>query len=363
MGWLTGWSYRKEITVPAAQVGSGGVSDFPCLISVNDADFAVAQTDGDDFTVTLSDGETQLKSGIDYWDGSSVLVMWFKAPSLSSSAATTFYLYYGNSECPTQHDMEDVWDSYVARYGMDDASGGLSDSTANGYDISSVTGTPSYGSTGKIHKSVESDEDGSVFYRSGSGFHTDNDLTVEFWAYHDVAESYCGGVALGGNSALFGSPSNYEWQLQFGSVGAVLRISDGGHRDSPIASYSSGEWAHWVGTYDGSTLRLYKNGTEIESGTSISTTIRTDSKYLHVMGRALVSSRSMDGRMDELRISHIARSSSWILTEYNNQNAPASFMEWGGEEGLPTGGARGLDAGAFGLGRGGRGLSPNGAGL
>ena len=37
----------------------------------------------------------------------------------------------------------------------------------------------------------------------------------------------------------------------------------------------------------------------------------------------------LDGAVDELRISNIARSVNWILTEYNNQNSPGTFYSVG----------------------------------
>ena len=42
-----------------------------------------------------------------------------------------------------------------------------------------------------------------------------------------------------------------------------------------------------------------------------------------------------DGILDELRVSNIPRSPTWISTEYNNQNDPSSFMSIGPEEPAP----------------------------
>ena len=36
--------------------------------------------------------------------------------------------------------------------------------------------------------------------------------------------------------------------------------------------------------------------------------------------------------LDEVRVSNIARSAGWILTEYRNQNAPATFYTVGAEQ-------------------------------
>jgi hypothetical protein len=32
------------------------------------------------------------------------------------------------------------------------------------------------------------------------------------------------------------------------------------------------------------------------------------------------------GLIDEVRVSNIAQSANWILTEYNNQNSPTTFV-------------------------------------
>jgi hypothetical protein len=38
------------------------------------------------------------------------------------------------------------------------------------------------------------------------------------------------------------------------------------------------------------------------------------------------------GTIDEIRISNIVRSPSWISTSYNNQNNPSNFLSVGPEE-------------------------------
>jgi len=40
----------------------------------------------------------------------------------------------------------------------------------------------------------------------------------------------------------------------------------------------------------------------------------------------------LDGRLDEIRVSSIARNACWVETEYNNQSSPATFYGLGSEE-------------------------------
>jgi len=44
--WLSGYIYRKTITIPAAQVSGGPHTNFPVLVSVTDADLATTANGG-----------------------------------------------------------------------------------------------------------------------------------------------------------------------------------------------------------------------------------------------------------------------------------------------------------------------------
>ncbi len=51
--------------------------------------------------------------------------------------------------------------------------------------------------------------------------------------------------------------------------------------------------------------------------------------------------RFWNGKLDELRVSNVARSANWITTEYNNQNAPGTFETLGTEVATGLGGSTG----------------------
>ena len=44
---------------------------------------------------------------------------------------------------------------------------------------------------------------------------------------------------------------------------------------------------------------------------------------------------SLDGMMDEVQFSNVARSYAWISTSYNSQSDPSSFFDIGPEESAP----------------------------
>lgn len=89
-------------------------------------------------------------------------------------------------------------------------------------------------------------------------------------------------------------------------------------------------WYHIVGTYDGSTMRLYVNSMLIDSKDVILT--MTDFGMDLRIGRYTDLNNCLPGTIDEVRISSSSRSAAWILTEYINQEDPSEFVEVGPEE-------------------------------
>jgi len=106
MAWLTGWTYRKEVTLSRA---SGTVSDYQMKLLVGESAGATGedvdcnshcQTDFDDLRFTTSDGTTLL----DYWIESitgatpnQLATVWIEFDSIGTGA-TTFYMYYGKAD-------------------------------------------------------------------------------------------------------------------------------------------------------------------------------------------------------------------------------------------------------------------------
>ena len=110
--WLTGWDYRKQITI-TGQTGAG--TNYPVQFDVeygsgSDSGSTVylssnSQTDFDDVRFTDNDGDTEL----DYWreeyTGSGDASFWVEvADSLESSAI--IYIYYGKVGVSTTSDID-----------------------------------------------------------------------------------------------------------------------------------------------------------------------------------------------------------------------------------------------------------------
>ena len=100
-----------------------------------------------------------------------------------------------------------------------------------------------------------------------------------------------------------------------------------GYINGESASTSIDTNWHYVSmTFDGSNIRLYKDG-ELEDTTPLTSSINTNESNL-TLGNKLT------GTLDEIRISNTARSTGWINTTYQNTNDPTSFATFGTQRGI-----------------------------
>src|SRR5712692_2267370 len=163
----TNWRYRKQLSIDQTKVGATGAphSNFPVLVSRTDTDLqSKAQSTGNDILFTSSDGTTKLSHEIEkYVSSTGELVAWVKVPSLSSTAATVLFMYYGNASAANQQNAVGAWDAnYLAVWHLkEDPSGTapqMKDSTSHANHGTSAGTMPSTDSVaGKIGSGLNFD--------------------------------------------------------------------------------------------------------------------------------------------------------------------------------------------------------------
>ena len=354
VGWYdNAWSNRLKITVDNTKV-SADLTDFPVYINLDDIGtghgfWTNVQADGDDIRITKSNGTTQVPVEIVNIDTSGKTgEVHFKADgTLSGSSDTSFYLYYGNASATrpaatATYGSENVWtNSYLRVYHMnEDPSGSapqMIDSTSNGDDATSE-GSMTSGDliSGQIDNSI--DFDGSNDRIRGSTNTTiqgANGRTLSCWVRNDATNSdadtvvYIGtdtGAGHGYGLAV-GVGGSFNW-----SVWTHSSFYDVAGTQSSTADI--GTWVKLDATYDGTTNRLYYNGSQ--DATTSTTAINTQNSVI-AMGDNNADNRDTDCALDEVRLSSVARSANWLSTEYNNQNTSSTFYTIGSEEEGPAG--------------------------
>src|SRR3972149_7703963 len=99
MAWLTGWNYRKPITI--SNTGSS-LTDYQILVTVDTSALISAGkmlSNGNDIRFTTSDGSTIVNYWIESGINTTITKIWVKIPSISLGS-NTIYLYYNNPVAP-----------------------------------------------------------------------------------------------------------------------------------------------------------------------------------------------------------------------------------------------------------------------
>lgn len=141
----SGYGFYRAITIDHNQVPNTDQTDFPVLVAGTFSYLAtvanggkVVNPNGYDIVFTDATGTQFLNWEIESYDPmSGTIAFWVRAPTLSHTADTVLYMYYGNSAISAFQggSTGSVWDSnYLAVYhlNLDPTISGAKDSTVNG---------------------------------------------------------------------------------------------------------------------------------------------------------------------------------------------------------------------------------------
>jgi signal peptidase I len=334
-GWYSAapWTRRIAVTVPAGRVGADLI-DFPLLVSVTNADLAAsARSDGADIRFTAADGVTPLAHEIESWNaGTGAVEAWVRVPTLSSTTATSVYLYYGAPDAPAQDDVRGTWpQSIEAVWHMaSDPAGSapqVDDSSANNHDgISSGAMTSGDLVAGRVGGAAALDGANDLFEVDAFDLPGAGAVTLSGWVNLDSYVSD-GRIVTKADTAL---ARIFELAVQ--TDGALrARLSLDGSTTELIAGVGTvglGAWHHLAATWDGTTLRGFVDGTE-RGSTPAAGILDTDPTMPVTLGNVATADRQLDGRLDEVRVEKTARSSAWLAGAESNQRAPGAFLAVG----------------------------------
>lgn len=329
------YSFYRAIQIDHTKCGSADSSNFPVLVSGTYSYLATVANGG---KVQSSSGydiqfysdsalTTALKFERVNWTASTgASEFWVKVPTLSASTDTVIYMAYGNAAISTdQQDAANVWDAnYKGVWHTNESSSPLVDSTGIIGDLSTVSGSPSFAQTGKISKSIQLTTDSDKLTSgNNTGIEGDSARTLLVWAYltdESVPRSIIDfGSASPAQASLLGDAPPNQWGL-YRYFGDTVASSDIG----------TGSWKRIGYTYDGTTVKIWKDGSVQTTNTPAD--FNTPASILYV-GQSYNTSPwvSFVGYLEEIQLSDTCRSESWVVTDYNNQNSPSTFYSIGSE--------------------------------
>jgi hypothetical protein len=340
MGWLSGWNYRKKITVQYANIDSD-LTWFPLYVDItadNDIGGHVSDsTNGYDIRFTKTDGTTLLKYEREYFNvttGTATGDFWVSADGwvLNNASGTDLYIYYNDGDGTVDGESAaDVWDAnFKGVYHLNESAGDILDSSGNSNTLTSQGTLPNQ-DTGKIYKGQHLDGSSDYGY-TATALVTAAPMTISAWVNLDQLP-----FAFGDEMMVFfiGASVNDYWHLRaLDDDGAEyvqfsVKQSGGYSAANTSTEVTAGVWEYWVAREVAANNRaVYLNmggkGTNATSRVPVS----VDQNFL---GRYINSNDYLDGVVDEVRISDVARSEDWLKFEYYNINEGDNELTWGAE--------------------------------
>ena len=361
------YSHKFTVSFPGGPE-SVELSNFPVLVKIAEYDenagtgiqgFSYGdclKPNGGDLRFADSNG-TLLDSEVEIWNPQGESLVWVKVQTLTKDTKITGY--YGWLLAPSL-DPTGVWDeNYVGVWHMDEdnAATRLADSTSNAFSFVRSTSYPdgmTNGVSGVAGSSVKfngGDSMGQYAISDSAGnFDGFDAVTVEAWTWqddHDATESskaryilrkYDGGSTsswylqeTGGNENPSGN-GRYIFQF-YNSSDTSLSI----WIDLDWTKPSRADWNHSVSVWDGSAgvRNSFLNGSQLSSY-SANDAYKGQMRSTTTSGAKLCLGNWWDGgaaqfpgKLDEVRISKVARSAEWIKATYDTIKDNANFTTYG----------------------------------
>ena len=204
------------------------------------------------------------------------------------------------------------------------------DSTSNGNNGTKVSATSPAASAGEIGGAQSFDGSGDYIFNSGASNlpALNGSQTISMWLNYTSASSRAIAFGLPLNDGYYGDASTDLELLGGGNIGMVAW---GGGAVISATAPASNVWHLVAYTYDGSTNSLYIDGV-LQASNGSSPNSGTPTVFRIGSFNSAYPSPYWPGKVDEVRVSSVARAAGWIGTEYSNQGSPSAFYSVGGAQ-------------------------------
>jgi len=355
--WMNGYNYRKKITIDKSKVAVAVLSsykdlvDFPVLIVLEDDDLKhisgycgnkIQNIEGKDISFALSTDPTvplsfQLEA---YNPESGKITCWVKIPSLSAwgtaSLPTSVYLYYGSALIHEPYSPKNLstWSADYTRVwhmnqdNLPAESKNVQSNVPEQNLIGSSGITSNHYVPAKVNKGVRLN--GLSESLSSDVEATNPEITVSAWIKLNaigreqviITNKMSLGTASNGYIISVSSSGELVMDLFIGNT-IVFTLKS-------LTSLTPNVWYYVTGLSTNGQCSILINGAVAQSKAPASARLGAGGAIK--IGSSKNNDQYFDGIIDEVRIQKVARPTTWLSTEYANQNNPAAFYSIGPEE-------------------------------
>lgn len=325
--WDTAWTRRRRILVDLANAAE--LIDFPVLVrlAADRIDYAVTKPGGTDVRFLSEDSAVVLSHEMEEWAAGNDSYVWVRLPVVSPAAEgpTVLWMYYGNLGAVSPVVSEATWDSgfkSVHHFHAD-----TNDSTSASNDGTSPN-PPSAG-PGMIAgaRTFDGNDDHLLLPDEG-----DYDFTTAFsvsaWIrVQSFSKSWQAVVAKGDDSWRLHRDNNSN-NLGLGTTSTSNQSDNLGAQ----TNVNDNNWHHVAGVYDGQNKKVFVDGMLVSK--SYTSELKNSNYQVCIGENIQATDRYFHGRIDEVRISSVARSDAWIIAEHRTVTVD-STLTFGVDQNVP----------------------------
>lgn len=339
--WDTDWDYRNVLSFKASTI-TEDLTDFPVLVTLDSTriDFDKVKADGADIRFVDDDDATPLDYEIEYWDDvGEEAYIWVEAPQVDKEQnyEDYIYIYYGNDAAVDSQDVVGTWNAnYVAVYHMKDGadSSHIYDSTGNNNDGTKTGANEPNEVAGLIGKAQDFSVAVDAIIVSYSPTFGFDGLTDSYTIECLVNSSNPGAHRIMEQVSTVGYPFNFQGTLA--TCNFYVADGDGNLPHVSFGNIWNGADRYVVGVVNQDTDKLigYLDGVQYGAQVNNTVTATTANNTDLYLGNRSALNRTLQGLVDEIRFSDIARSAAWLKASYLSQTD--DFLYYGSEDPPPT---------------------------
>lgn len=320
---------RKVLTIQGSQVPAAQPG-FPVLVRITDADLAAgADPAGLDIYFESVGGAPLAFERESYDSATGTLVAWVTMTLTGSDQP--FDLYYGDGDQTEKSSPADVWGvGFAAVYHMGGGGASEADSSGNTNNLTAAS-TPPADVPGQIGRALDF-EGGATWLTAPDSPSLDisSEVTISAWA-RTSANNPSWWEAMVSKRIGFDTV-NYHLGLGGPTSERNVLWYDGNPNLPPASDHPLADETPTLiaVTVKSGTCSWYFDG--VLQGPEAGCGLTPNDGLLYVGGFDQQTDEVFHGWLDEVRIASVARSTNWLLTEFNNQKADSTFMTVGPEQ-------------------------------
>ena len=328
-------TYRRKITIENEGFICEDLINFPILVAINGTSIGFKCNNGSSIRFYKNNTE-EYYYDIDTWNNTTSYV-WVNVTHVYDDANTVFYMHY-NSSVAVNSESNLTWNAeYLGVYHLNETGGvRCNDSSRYGYNNGTYCGNLPTREEGEVGYAQHLDgTDDWINFPPGCWLTGDNFGTYEVYVKHDTitasqAQVYIKQIdTLGNNYVDYGVNNSANNRFNSSSAAAgVIQWNFGA--ELPLAD----TWYYASLPMEKNNVQLMIDDSVIIGDTSCNMP-NTPVANMHVIrfGDDQAGGASdFDGLVDEIRISSIARSTSWLEASSHSIHNTTGFFTFGDEE-------------------------------